>query len=184
MSGYEILDSETVYEGHLGRVRVDEVRMPGGGTAAREIAEHLDAVAIVPLHDDRTVVLVRQYRHAVGGPLLEIPAGLLDVDGELPEEAAARELAEEAGLAAGRLERLTRFHNSAGWSDESTIVYLARDLREQAPPDAFEAADEEAELEVVRLPLAEAVAQVRSGAISDAKTVVGLLLAADRAAGG
>lgn len=178
MSGYEVDSSTVVYEGHLGRVRVDDVRMPDGGTAAREVAEHLDAVAVVPLHADGTVVLVRQYRHAVGEHLLEIPAGLLDVDGEAPEDAARRELAEEAGLGAGRLQRLVRFHNSAGWSDESTTVYLAQDLRAEGPPDGFAAEHEEIELEIVRLPLAEAVGRVRSGAITDAKTVVGLLLAA------
>lgn len=175
---YPVASSEVVYRGHLGRVRVDHVRMPGGETAAREVAEHLDAVAVVPLDAGGDVVLVRQYRHAAGRRLLEIPAGLLDVEAESLEEAARRELAEEAGLGAERLELLTRFHNSAGWSDETTTVYLARGLREVGPPDGFTPEHEEADLEVVRLPLEEALALVRSGELTDAKTIIGLLLVA------
>lgn len=180
MSGYRVDSSEVVYRGHLGQVRVDQVRMPDGDTAAREVAEHVDAVGVVPLDDDGRVVLVRQYRHPLGRHLLEIPAGLLDVEGEGVEDAARRELAEETGLAADRLERLTRFENSAGWSDEATTVFLATGLREQRPGDGFVAEHEEAAMEIVRLPLADAVARVRSGEISDAKTIVGLLLAAAR----
>lgn len=180
MSGFRVLTSQVVYEGHLARVRIDEVWMPDGAVAQREVVERPDAVAVVPVTADREVVLLRQYRHALGERLLEIPAGLLDVDGESYEDAAQRELVEEVGLAAGTLEPLVRFANSAGWSDEQTTVFLATDLRPASPPDTFAAVHEEADMEVVRLPLAETVAAAQRGEIIDAKTLIGLLVAGDR----
>ena len=177
MTWFDTLDSRVVHEG-FSTVRVDQVRMPDGSETEREVVEHTDAVAVVPLFDDGTVALLRQYRHPVGQYLLEIPAGILDVDGEPEPDAARRELAEEVCLAAGRLDHLTTFHNSAGWCDERTHVYLGRDLSPTARPDGFEPEHEEADMEVVRLPLAEAVAGVHRGEITDAKTVVGLLMAA------
>ena len=180
MSGwYETESSEVVWEGHLGRVRVDQVRMPDGQVRPREIAEHLDAVAVVPLDDDGHVVLVRQYRHAFGRYQLEIPAGVLDVDGEPPDEAARRELLEETGLVCDEIDHLLAFANSAGWSDETTHVYLARHVRPGPAPDGFTPEAEEADMEVVKLPLDEAVAMAERGEIPDAKTLVGLLLARD-----
>lgn len=181
MSGwYETLESRAAYEGVLSRVRVDTVSMPDGGTAQREVVEHPDAVALVPLLDDGSVVMLRQYRHPFGDYQLEIPAGKIDVDGEGPEATARRELREETGLTADRLTLLTTFRNSSGWTDESTHVFLAEDLRDEGRPEDFEAQHEEAEMKLVRLALEEAVAQVRNGTISDAKSAIGLLLAADR----
>lgn len=180
MPGYPVRSSEVVYRGHLGSIRVDQVEMPDGRTAEREIAEHLDAVAVVPIDEHGQVVLVRQYRHAVGEHVLEIPAGLLDVESETLDAAVRRELAEETGLSAGAVEELTTFWNSAGWSDERTTVYLATGLREDGRPDGFDAEHEEAAMEVVRLSLVEAVAMARAGTIADAKTVIGLLLVAGR----
>lgn len=177
MTWFEVVESRVEYRG-FSTVRTDVVAMPDGSRSEREVVEHLSAVAVVPVMDDDTVVLLRQYRHPVGRYLLEIPAGILDVDGEAEADAAHRELVEETGLRAGRLDHLTTFHNSAGWTDERTTVYLGRDLAEAPQPDDFEPAAEEADMEVVRLPLAAAVEAVRAGEITDAKTVVGLLLAA------
>lgn len=177
-SWFETVSSRVVHEG-FSTVRIDEVRMPDGSTVEREIVEHVSAVAVVPVVDG-DVLLLRQYRHAVGGYVLEIPAGILDVDGEDPAEAARRELAEEIHHEAAELRELMCFQNSSGWTDETTTVYLGTDLRPVDPPDDFAAQAEEADMEVVRLPLAVALDEVRVGRISDAKTVIGLLLAADR----
>lgn len=174
---FAVEDTRVEYEG-FSTVRTDTVAMPDGSRSEREVVEHTSAVAVVPLFDDGTVVLLRQYRHPVGDHLLEIPAGILDVDGEDEADAARRELAEETGLQAGSLQHLTTFHNSAGWTDESTHVYLGRDLSDGDRPEGFVPEAEEADMEVVRLPLDEAVAAVVRGEITDAKTVVGLLLAA------
>lgn len=177
MAWFETLDSRIVHDG-WSTVRVDTIRMPDGDQADREVVEHVAAVAVVPLFEDGTVVLVRQYRHPVGQYLLEIPAGILDVDGEPEPDAARRELAEEVGLQAGRLDHLVTFENSAGWSTERTHVYLGRDLSETARPEGFELEHEEADMELVRLPLEDAVDAVSRGEITDAKTVIGVLLAA------
>ncbi|MGH8900506.1 MAG: NUDIX domain-containing protein [Egibacteraceae bacterium] len=152
--------------------------MPDGRLARREVVEQTRAVAVVPLDDQARVTLVRQYRHAIGKRLLEVPAGKLDVEGEDPAAAAQRELVEEAGLAADGWEFLIEFHNSAGWTDESTLLYLATGLHAASPPDGFEAEHEEAEIEIVRVPLHQAVAMIRQGELTDAKTVIGLLLTA------
>lgn len=173
---FPVVESTVTHEGMMSTLRVDRVAMPGGRVASREVAQRPDAVAIVPLTADGEVVMLRQYRHPVGRYELEIPAGLLDVEGEGEADAAQRELVEEIGMTAGTLERLTRFWNSAGWSDEATTVFVGRDLRAAAPDDDFVAEAEEADMQVLRVPLDEAVALVRSGRITDAKTVIGLLL--------
>jgi 8-oxo-dGDP phosphatase len=173
---YEVESSEVAHDGHLSRIRVDTVRMPDGETAEREIVEHPDAVAVVPVHSDGRVVLLRQYRHPVGGSLLEIPAGKLDVDGEDPADAIRRELLEETGLVADELVELVSFHNSSGWTDECTTLYLARGLHEADRPEDFTPKAEEADMEVLLMPLAEAVDMAVRGEITDAKTLVGLLL--------
>ncbi|MBW3601830.1 MAG: NUDIX hydrolase [Actinobacteria bacterium] len=179
MSEYHVESSETVYDGVLSRARMDRVRMPDGHTRAREVMEHVPAVAVVAV-DQGCVVLVRQYRHPLREWLLEVPAGLLDIEGEAPDDAARRELIEEVGLEPGRLDELVTFANSAGWTDERTTVYLATDLRPASPPDDFSADAEEAGMQVVRMRLDEAVARARRGDLCDAKTVIGLLLAQAR----
>lgn len=178
MAKYEVVSSTVTHHGNLSNVRVDRVTMPDGEVAEREIVEHDSAVAVVPIDTDGRVVLIRHYRHAITDTILEIPAGKLDVDGEAPEDAARRELLEEVGLAAGELQELMGFYNSSGWTDEMTTVYLARNVRPGDTPAGFVADGEEADLEVVRMSIAEAVALVDSGEINDAKTVIGLLLAA------
>lgn len=177
MSDYEVQSSRVAHEGVLSTIRVDEVAMPDGGTAQREVVEHDDAVGVVAIDDGR-IVLLRHYRHAVGERQLEIPAGKLDVEGEEPIEAAHRELLEEVGLEARSLRPLIHFYNSAGWSDEATTIYLADDVRPGSPSDDFTAVHEEADLEVVRLSLDDALERIAGGEIRDAKTVIGILLAA------
>jgi 8-oxo-dGDP phosphatase len=179
---YEVRERATVYDGVMSRVRVDRVAMPDGDVAEREVVEHTDAVAVVPLEANGDVVLLRHYRHPVGQRLLEVPAGKLDEEGEAIEEAARRELAEEVGLAAGDLEELIRFHNSAGWNDESTTIFLAEGVTAAATPDGFTPSAEESDLEVVRMPLAEAYGLALRGEVPDAKTAIGLLIAGARRA--
>jgi len=173
-------ETRAVREVFRGRstVRLETVHTPDGDEVEREIVMHDDAVAIVAVTDDGQVLLLKQYRQALRRYLLEIPAGSLDIDGELPEDAARRELAEEIHQGARELQHLVTFHNSAGWTDEKTHVYLGRGLFPATPPDDFVAKAEEADMEVVPMAVEDAVAAARDGEFTDAKTVVGLLLAA------
>lgn len=175
MSAFRTVASQHAYRG-FSSVRVDVLRGPDG-EFTREVVEHPDAVAVVAVDAQGRVALVRQHRQPLGAELLEVPAGTLDVDGEAPERAAHRELAEETGLAAGTLVGLGAMWNSAGWSDERTTLYLATDLREVARPDGFALADEEAEMVVEWQPLEALVAAALDGRLEDAKTVVGILRA-------
>jgi 8-oxo-dGTP pyrophosphatase MutT (NUDIX family) len=145
----------------------------------RTIVRHPGAVAVVPLHDDGTVSLVRQFRAALDGDLLELPAGIRDVPGEDEQLTAERELAEEAGLSAGRMEHLTTFHNAPGMSDETISLFLARDLRD-VPHDRQSV--EEHAMTVERLPLDVLLEMAADGGLTDAKTIIGLVLAARRLA--
>ncbi|MCH9666650.1 MAG: NUDIX hydrolase [Actinomycetia bacterium] len=146
--------------------------MPGGGTARREIVEHFGAVAVVAIDDEDRIVLVLQYRHAFGRRLWELPAGLLDIGGEDPQVSAARELAEEAGLAARSWCTLLDLDTAPGFSDESVRVFLATGLTDVARPDGH---DEEADLTVRRFALEDAVARVYSGEIVNSISVAGIL---------
>ncbi len=165
--------SRVVYDGRIIRVRVDEVELPGGKTATREVVEHGGAVAVVALTENGEVYFVRQFRKALEKELMEIPAGKLEA-GEDPAVCAARELAEETGMAPGRLQLLASFYTSPGFASEKIYVYLATGLvpaRAEAPEDEI--------LQAYRLPLGEALALARAGKIEDAKTLVGLLLLPD-----
>jgi 8-oxo-dGDP phosphatase len=177
---FETLAVRHVHDG-WSRVRVETVRTPDGDQVEREVVDHDDAVGIVAITGDRQIVLLRQYRQPLRSYLLEIPAGTLDVDGETPEEAARRELAEEAGHRADGLEHLTTFHNSAGWSTEATHLYLAEPVVPTAAPEGFTPEAEEADMEVVLLPFDEVVDLAADGGLADAKTALGVLLAAARA---
>lgn len=178
---FETVASTTRYTGYS-RVISEEVRTPDGTIVTREIVDHDDAVGVVALTSDGEVVLLKQYRQPLRSYLLEIPAGTLDIVGEGVEQAARRELAEEAGMQTDTLEHLTTFANSAGWSNERTHLYLARDVRPAARPDGFVADAEEADMEVVLLPFGEVAAQARRGRLEDAKTALGVLLAAEHLA--
>jgi ADP-ribose pyrophosphatase len=148
--------------------------MPGGTTARREVVEHYGAVAVLALDDDRKVALVYQYRHPLGRRLWELPAGLLDLGGEPPHITAARELKEEAGLAATTWHTLVDLDSAPGFSDESVRVYLATGLTDVGRPEAH---DEEADLTMRWVPLDEAVQMVLSGEIANSIAVGGILAA-------
>lgn len=177
---YELLTSETVYEGHVLTLVKDAVRMPDGGSSEREVVRHPGAVAVVALDDGGDVVLLRQYRHPVGGYLWELPAGLRDADGEPPLETAKRELAEEVQLAAERWSLLTTSYSSPGFCDELVLVYLAEGLSDVDRPEGFTAEHEELDMQVARVPLAEAVQRIYDGDIRNAAAVIGLLAAAQQ----
>jgi ADP-ribose pyrophosphatase len=166
------------YAGPVFTVVTDEVSMPGGGTARRDVVRHIGAVAVVALDAEGRVVLIRQYRHALGRRLWELPAGLMDVSGEDLAVAAGRELTEEADLVAGRLDLLVDVHTSPGFSNELVRVFLARDLTPVAADGRHERHDEEAEIEVDTPHLDEAVRMVFTGEISNGPAVAGLLAAA------
>jgi 8-oxo-dGDP phosphatase len=175
---YEVRSREERYRGRIFDVVTEEVTMPGGGTARRDLVRHVGAVAVVALDDAGQVVLIRQYRHPVGRHLWELPAGLMDVSGEELPAAALRELAEEADLTAGRIDVLVDLHSSPGFTNELVRVFLARDLAEVPADERHERHDEEADLQVVRVDLDEAVGMVLAGEITNASAVAGLLAAA------
>lgn len=167
----EVLASETIFHGKIFSVTIDTVR-EDDKTNKRDIVHHKGSAAIVPVASDGTLYLVRQYRHAARAYLLEIPAGSLD-EGEQPEACAARELTEELGQRAGKLEQLCAFYVSPGFVSEKMWVYLATDLTEtQAAPE-----DDE-DLEIARVSFARAFEMIASGEIQDAKTIIGVTRAA------
>jgi ADP-ribose pyrophosphatase len=169
----ELLESKEIFHGRVFHVTVDTVR-EGDATYVREVVRHAGSAVIVPVFADGTVALVRQYRHPALRYLLEAPAGTLN-DRERPEEGAARELEEELGVVAGRLEKLTEFFVSPGFCEEKMWVYLATDLIETA-----QRLDDDEIVEVVRLPFSSALEMISDGEIEDAKTIIGLMLAAPR----
>ena len=169
----KILNSKRVFEGRVFNVTVDTVS-EGELTYKREVVRHGGSAVIVPVHDDGTVVLVRQYRHPAVRYLLEAPAGTL-AEGERPEVGAARELEEELGLLAARLEKLSEFFVSPGFLEEKMWVFLATGLSE-----GTQQLDEDEVLDIVRLPIADALEMITSGEIQDAKTIIGLMLAAPK----
>jgi ADP-ribose pyrophosphatase len=173
-----LINSRRIYDGRVVNLRVDTVEMRDGRAAQREVVEHTQAVAVVPVGPDGRVVLVRQYRLPVGAVMLELPAGSLDGD-EDSETAAQRELQEETGFAAGRLTRLCGFWVAPGYCTEYIHVYLAEDLGESRLD-----ADEDEDVEVEQLTLDEALAAIDNGAIEDAKSICGLLQYARYAARG
>ena len=167
------ISSQKVFEGRVFNVTVDTVR-EGELTYQREVVHHAGSAVIVPVFDDGTVALVRQYRHPVVRYLLEAPAGTL-ADGERPEVGADRELQEELGLIAGNMETLSEFFVSPGFCEEKMWVYLATELVQ-----GQQRLEEDELLDVVRLPMSEALEMITSGEIQDAKTIIGLMLAAPR----
>jgi len=170
----QMVESRRIYAGRVVGLRVDRVQLPDGRSAVREVVEHAPTVTIVPLDDKGNVLLVRQYRLPAARPLLEIPAGGID-PGESMEEAVQRELQEETGYRAGRLERLGGFYASPGYCGEYMHLFLASDL-EPSPLRA----DADESIQVVRLPLAEALRLIEKGEVCDAKTIIGLWAVAGR----
>jgi ADP-ribose pyrophosphatase len=169
--------SDRRYEGRTVSLRVDEVELPTGRRTTREVVEHPGAVAILAW-DGARLAMVRQWRHATGDALLEIPAGTLE-PGEAPVATAKRELAEEVGRAAHSWEAGPVFFTAPGFCTELMHTYLATDLT-----DASAAADDDEELEASWHPLQSALAAIDDGSIRDAKTIVGVLWLAQRLEGG
>ena len=172
---FRALSSTDLYVGGILALRADEVAMPGGRRARREVVEHSGAVAVVALDEQERVVLIHQYRYPLDRRLWELPAGLLDVAGEDPLHTAQRELAEEVGLAASDWSVLVDIASSPGFTDQSERIFLARGLSEVDRPSAV--GDEEADLVIRRVPLDDAVHDVFSGGIVNAPAVSGLLAA-------
>ncbi|MEN8235016.1 MAG: NUDIX hydrolase [Actinomycetota bacterium] len=176
MSGFRTVGSRTIAEEAFLRLDRRVVETPDGSVVERIVVVHPGAVAVVPvLNDD--VLLFKQYRAPVERALLEIPAGKLDIPGEDPRETAARELEEEIGYAPGELVHLTDLLTTPGFSDECIRIYAGYEL---TPVAARPTGVEEHHAEIVRMPLSDAVALARGGEITDAKTIVGLLLAEGR----
>jgi len=169
----KVIESKRVFDGKVFDVTVDTVK-EGELVYKRDVVRHPGSAVIIPVFDDESVALVKQYRHPAVRYLLEAPAGTLE-EGERPEIGAARELEEELGVVAGKLEKLTEFFVSPGFCEEKMWVYLATQLVQ-----GQQRLEEDEVLEVVRLPLAEALEMIASGEIQDAKTIIGLMLAAPR----
>jgi ADP-ribose pyrophosphatase len=169
----QILDSKVIFSGRVFDVTVDTIR-EGQKTYEREVVHHSGSAVIVPIFDDGTIALVRQYRHPAVRYLLEAPAGTLK-RGEVPEEGAARELEEELGFVAGRLEKLSEFFVSPGFCEEKMWVYLATELTETA-----QQLEDDEILNVIRIPFSQALSMITTGEIEDAKTIIGVMLAAPR----
>ena len=171
------LESKRIHSGRVIDLDVDTVRFPDGSTGQLEVIRHPGAAAVVPFASDPrgadpTILLIQQYRYATNGALIEIPAGRLN-PGEDPRVCAQRELLEEAGVKAGRLERLTTIWTTPGFTDERIHLFWAADLtagQHAREPDEF--------IEVTPTPLSEVLNLIRSGVISDAKTIVALLFVA------
>jgi 8-oxo-dGTP pyrophosphatase MutT (NUDIX family) len=160
------------YRGPLISVATGTFEAPDGSTFERDIVHHPGAVSVVPVDGDE-VVLVRQYRAAIDDALLEIPAGKRDKEGEDPETVARRELVEEVGLEAATIELLAEFYNSPGFCDEHSFVFAATDLE---PCDTDLQGVEEQHMTIERVPLADVPGLIATGAIRDAKTIIGLCL--------
>lgn len=169
----QVLDSRKVFEGRVFDVTVDSIR-EDEITYVREVVRHPGSAVIVPVFADGTVALVRQYRHPTVRYLLEIPAGTLN-KGERPEEGAARELEEELGVVAESLVKLTEFFVSPGFCEEKMWIFLATSLTETT-----QRLEEDEIVEVVRIPFSSALEMISDGEIEDAKTIIGLMLAAPR----
>lgn len=166
-----------VFRGRVLTLNLEQVRLPNGRVAELEIAHHPGGAAVVAIDADGRVCLLRQFRHAAGGWLTELPAGKLD-GGEPPLECARRELAEEAGVSARRWDKLGEFFSSPGVLTEVIHLFLARDLE---PADA--SPEDHEVLEAGWVPLAEAMDLAASGRLQDAKSVIGLLWARERLPG-
>ena len=165
------IDTARPFDGRIFSVRVDTVELPSGRRTIREVAEHSDAVCMIPVDDEGNVLLVRQYRKPTESSLLEAPAGGVEA-GEVSEETVLRELQEEVGYTASNLRHLASFWVAPGWATERMHAYLATGLT----PSKL-AADDDENIQVVRIPFADAVAMIHTGEIHDGKTIASLLLA-------
>jgi ADP-ribose pyrophosphatase len=163
-----IKNVKNIYKGKVVVLNVETVTLPNGATVDLEVIRHPGAAAIVPMKDDGTVILIRQFRHAAGGFIYEIPAGKLH-PGEDPRDCAARELEEEIGYRASSFELLTSIFTAPGFADEVIHIYKGTGLTK-----GRQKLDHDEVLHVVELTIEKAIAQIRDGTIRDGKTIVGL----------
>jgi ADP-ribose pyrophosphatase len=170
---------QEIYTGRVVNLAIEDVTLPNGEITRLELMRHPGAAGAVPLFADGTIAILRQYRHAAGGWLWEIPAGKLDVPGEDPLACARRELAEEAGLSAGRWDKLGSILTTPGFCDEIIHLYLARDLT-----DVERHHERDEVIEVHRMRLEDALARIPTEEIRDTKTVSALQATALRLGGG
>ena len=168
------LKRDVLYRGRVFDLIVDQVEYPSGNRSVREIAHHPGGAVAVPLLDDERVIFVEQLRYPFGKHLIELPAGKLG-PGEDPKVAAARELEEETGWVAGRLEKLTSIYTTPGFCDEELHIYLATRLKPS--PDGHKREEGEFTMKIHCIPLAEALTMVETGELRDSKTIIGLMLA-------
>lgn len=171
MPGFELLKSEPFFEGHVFKIRRDLLKTPDGRQTQYEIVEHNGSVVILPVDAAGNLWFVRQYRHAAGKDLLELPAGTREQN-EPYQDCAAREIREETGMAAGKLEHLGDFYLAPGYSTEFMAVFLATDLHD----DPLEG-DEDEFLQLEKIPVSRAIEMARAGEMPDAKTLAALFLA-------
>ena len=171
------LSSKQIFDGKVVKLYVDTVELPNGKEAVREIVRHPGAVCVVPVTDDGQVIMVRQFRYPFNSIMLEIPAGKLE-PGENPEDAVRRELEEESGAVAGKIQHIGELYTTVAILDEKIQIYLATELEfiDSHP-------DEDEFVEVTKIPLNQLVDMVMSGEIKDAKTQIAILKA-DRILGG
>ncbi len=172
---YEVVSSRERFRGEIFRVVTDQIRLPDGELAGRDVVHKFNAVGVAAIDDQQRVVLIRQYRHAVGRYLWELPAGLTDVDGEELEATALRELEEETDLRAGRIDHLFDLYLSPGFTSETIRMFIARDLSDVPEYERHQRTAEEADMIVKRVPLAEAVDMILKGEITNASTVAAIL---------
>lgn len=170
----EVISSRVEFSGKIFEIRVDQLRLPSGHEMRFDYLVHSGAVTLVPFDQQGRIWFVRQYRHAVGAELLELPAGTLEPD-ESPEDTARRECREEIGMRAGKLERIGGLYMVPGYSSELMQIYLATELEpDPLPRDLDEL------LQVTQLPLEQVQAQLHDGSLRDAKTVAAIALALPR----
>jgi ADP-ribose pyrophosphatase len=177
MPDLKVLKSERLYAGRVFNLIVDQVEYPSGNRSVREVAEHSGGAVAVPLFDDGSVLLVRQYRYPVKAFLYELPAGKLQV-GEDPQTCAARELEEETGYIASRWEKLTAIYTTPGFCTEQLHIFLAMQLQPSTRGQSLE--EGEMHLTNEKIPFATAVGMIEAGTIVDSKTICGILLAERR----
>lgn len=168
---YKILKSKTLHKGRIFDFVLERIRYPDGREAEFEIIRHSGAIAVIPINDQGEIIFVRQYRPAIGKHLLEIPAGGLEA-GEAAQDSAMRELQEEIGMIPGKLEKLLDVYIAPGYSNEIITLFLATELTPSSLPQ-----DDDEEIEIISMPLAEAFAQIESGDIKDAKSILALTYA-------
>ncbi len=174
MTDFEIIESEDSFSGRIIRVQKDRMRLPNGAEVTREVVRHPGAAVVVPILDDRRIILIRQFRYPAQKEIWEVPAGTME-PGETPETCALREVEEETGYRAERVEPTLTFYSSPGFCDEKMHLFHALNLTQTTP-----SLDEDESLQVAIFPIEEALRMAVSGEVEDAKSIIGIYTAASR----